>query len=220
MDELLAGTAADADASISLLGGTVNADINLDLVLDELGDGLATGLFGSDGAVSDLVDALNTGLVNPAVTGLLGDGGVDSILTDLLSVRVNVQETNSTSSGSTFTETAVRVSVLGGAGSDGAATVNVAAATVGPNVTRVVDPECTVNCGPGGGDPDPNCVTNCGPGGGNPGDGNGGGGAGGLAFTGLNIATIVMVILALLITGAYLLRESYRRNHSRPLAEL
>lgn len=205
VDELLSGAAASADASVSLLGGTVNANVNLDLLLSQLGDALADGLFDSDSAVSDLVDALNLGLVDPAITGLLGDGSVDTVLTDLLSVKVNVQETNDGS----FTETAVRVSALG------AATVNLAAATVGPNVTRVIDPECTVNCNPGG-DPDP-CVTNCGNGGTTPGS-NGGDSRGGLAFTGLNIATLVMVILALLITGAYLAREGYRRNHPRPLA--
>jgi hypothetical protein len=43
----------------------------------------------------------------------------------------------------------------------------------------------------------------------------GGGSAGGgnLAFTGIGIATLLAVILALLAAGAYLVRESYRRNH-------
>ncbi|MGV8852488.1 MAG: hypothetical protein ACOH1M_07980 [Rhodoglobus sp.] len=50
--------------------------------------------------------------------------------------------------------------ITGGTGSTGGlVSLNVAQATVGPNVRTVVDPGCTVNCGPGG-DPDP-CVGIC-----------------------------------------------------------
>ena len=37
---------------------------------------------------------------------------------------------------------------------------------------------------------------------------------GALAMTGTSIALLVAMILALLAAGAYLVRESYRRNHS------
>jgi hypothetical protein len=161
--------------------------------------------------VSDLVDGLNAGLVNPAVTGLLGDNGVDAALTDVLSVTVNNQEV----SNGLFTETAVRVAVLRDAGAGGLATVNVAAATVGPNVTTVVDPGCTTDCGPGNpGDPgDPGNPGNPG----NPGTGTTGSfhtAAGNLAYTGMGITTLIAVILALLAAGAFLAREGYRRRHS------
>ncbi len=215
VDQLLSGAAASADASVSLLGGTVNADVNVDLILSQLALALDGKLFGSDSTVSDFVDALNSGLVHPAVTGLLGDGSVDTVLTDLVSVKVNVQETHDGS----FTETAVRVTVLGDLGEGGAATVNLAAATVGPNVTRVIDPGCTVNCG-GGSDPDPDpCVSNCGGGGGTPPAGSTPAGFGGnLAMTGIAIGTLIMLVLGLLATGAILLTEGYRRNHARVLA--
>jgi hypothetical protein len=146
--------------------------------------------------------------VNPAVSGLLGDNGVDTALTDVLSVTANNQQIQN----GLFTETAVRVSVLRGAGNGGLATLNVAAATVGPNVTTIVDPGCTTNCGPGGNPGDPGTPGNPG----NPGGGFFGNtihSAGSLAYTGIGIATLIAVILALLAAGAYLAREGYRRNH-------
>ncbi len=214
IDQLLDGTAATATASLSLLGGTVNAGLDVDLVIDALAEGLADGLFDNDSTVSDLVEALNLGLVDPAVAGLLGDTSVNTVLTDLLSVKVNLKETSTTGKGSMFTQTAVRVSVLGGT-----ASLDIAAATVGPNVTDVVDPGCTVNCGPD--DPGP-CVTNCTPG--NPGDpGNPvptGMNPGGLAMTGVGIAMLIQLVLALLVAGAILAYAGYRKNHPGPLAEV
>ena len=97
-------------------------------------------------------------------------------------------------SGSLFTQTAVRVSVLG----DSVATVNLAQATVGPNITRIVDCVDPNGCDTGGETTTPE----------------GGGPGGNLAYTGVGIATLIAVILALLAAGAYLVRESYRRNHA------
>jgi hypothetical protein len=215
IDQLLDGGAAKAEASVSLLNGTIAPTVPVDQVIGGLGTALLDGLFGSDGAVSSLIDGLNTGLVDPAVNGLLGAAGVDSALTDALSVRVNLQETSMASpqgmavaAGSLFTQTAVRVSALQGQLS----TLNLAAATVGPNVTQVIDPGCTVNCGPGGdGDPDP-CTVNCGPG--TPSTPTA---TDRLAYTGVGIATLIAVILALLASGAYLAREGYRKNHPQAL---
>lgn len=207
VDDLIDGTASSATANVSLLGGTVNAALNTGLVVDAVGDGLLDGLFGDDGTIDRLIDALDTGLVSPAETGLLGDASVYDVLTDVLSVRVNVQETATTDTGSMFTQTAVRISALGGVGS-----LDVAAATVGPNV-EAVDPGCTVNCGPGGEDPD--CVTNC-----------GGGttptatGPGGLALTGVGIAMLIQVILALLACGAALAYAGYRKSHPKVSADV
>ena len=195
VDQLLGGVAADATANVNVLG--VPVGLGIGGLLDDLGGSLLDGLFDSDGAVADLIAALNTTLVAPATEALLGsgDGTVGDALRDVLSVRVNIKETTLASAsgmavanGSLFTQTAVRVSVLGSS----LATLNLAQATVGPNITSVVDPE----------DPD-------GPG--TP--GGGGPGAGSLAYTGMGIATLIAVILALLAAGAYLVRESYRRNH-------
>jgi hypothetical protein len=195
VDQLLGGVAADATANVNVLG--VPVGLSIGALLDDLGGSLLDGLFDSDGAVADLIAALDTTLVQPATEALLGsgDGTVGDALRDVLSVRVNIKETTLASAsgmavanGSLFTQTAVRVSVLGSS----LATVNLAQATVGPNITSVVDPE----------DPD-------GPG--TP--GGGGPGAGSLAYTGIGIATLIAVILALLAAGAYLVREGYRRNH-------
>jgi hypothetical protein len=192
VDELIDGAAARAVAQVEILG--VGTDVDLSLLLDGLGDSLVDGLFDGDGAVQDLVDALETGLVHPATEGLLGTGvgSVGDALRDVLSVQANVQELG----GGQFTETAVRVSVLG----DDLATLSLGQAIVGPNVTTIVDPECT--------DPD-----GCDTGGETLTPGGGGPGAGSLAYTGIGIATLIAVILALLAAGAYLVRESYRRNH-------
>jgi hypothetical protein len=191
VDELIDGVAARAVAQVKILG--VGTKVDLSLLLDGLGDSLVDGLFDGDGAVQDLVDALETGLVHPATEGLLGTGigSVGDALRDVLSIKANVQELG----GGQFTETAIRVSVLG----DDLATLNLAQAIVGPNVTTIVDPECT--------DPD-GCDT-----GGETVTPGGGGNSGSLAYTGIGIATLIAVILALLAAGAYLVRESYRRNH-------
>jgi hypothetical protein len=196
VDQLLDGVATDATANVNVLGVPVNLSVGA--LLDDLGGSLLDGLFDGDGAIADLIAALDTTLVHPATEALLGsgDGTVGDALRDVLSVRVNIKETTLASAsgmavaaGSLFTQTAVRVSVVGSS----VATVNLAQATVGPNITTVIDdPE----------DPD-------GPG--TP--GGGGPGAGSLAYTGIGIATLIAVILALLAAGAYLVREGYRRNH-------
>lgn len=213
LGQLLAGKADTATADVSILGGTVPASLDVNSILNELRGALFSGLFDDDGAIQALIAALDTGLVQPATDGLLGVDGVGVALTDVLSVRVNLQELRQASTmgmaattGSMFTQTAVRVSVLGGNG----ATLNVAAATVGPNITQVIDPGCTVNCGPGGGDPDPDptCTVNCGP---------ETTATDRLAVTGVGIAALIAVILALLAAGAIMAREGYRRTHPTSL---
>lgn len=213
VNQLLNGTAPTSTASISLLGGTIAPTLDVNTIVKGIGAGLLDGLFDSDGAIASLTDSLNLGLVQPAVSGLLGDSGVGTALTGLLSVKVNVQERSMASpkgsavaSGSYFTQTAVRVSAL-----NGAATLNVASATVGPNITTIVDPGCTVNCGPNPpctvncGNPDP-CIGNCST-----------SAADRLAYTGVGLAALIALVLALLAAGAYLAREGYRRNHTKSL---
>ncbi len=195
--QLINGTSASATAAVSLLGGTVNVNANVAAIIDGLGGSLAGDLFGTDGTISDLVHALDLGLVTPATDGLLGSTSIAGLLTNVLSVKVNVQEI----AGGEFTETAVRIAVLGGQ----PATLNVANATVGPNAA-VVTPGCTTNCG--GSNPDP-CVVNCGSG--TP-TTTGSTSGGNLAMTGLGIGTLVAIVLALLAVGAYLAREGYRQK--------
>jgi hypothetical protein len=209
VDDFVNGGDVDSDASIQVLGVPVQT-FDLGLATDAIGNTLTDNLLGNDGAISDLTSALDTGLVQPAVDGLLdGDNAVSTALTDVLSVKANVQDL----ADGTFTQTALQVTALGGLGSGGAAggllgtarmapglaQINLAQASVGPNVTVVADP-CVVNCGVGG-------VTTT-PTGSTPQR------LGALAMTGTSIALLVFMVLALLAAGAYLVRESYRRNHS------
>jgi hypothetical protein len=216
--QILSGENSTAKVVVKVAG--VPITVNVANILNGLGLGLTDGLFDNDGAVQQVLDALNLTLLDPAVDALLGDEllGLDGIgiaLDDVLSVLVNVQERfvvgssgrAITQPGSYFTETAVRVSVLAG----GLTTLNVASATVGPNVTRVIDPGCETDCGP-----NPPCVgANCPPGG-DP-DGSGTSASNRLAMTGVGVATLIAVILALLAAGAYLAREGYRRNHPQSI---
>ncbi|MBN9238892.1 MAG: hypothetical protein BGO97_04325 [Micrococcales bacterium 70-64] len=213
VDDLIDGTAVKANLAVSLLDGTIPVNLDAKAFLPGLGDGLESGLFGEDGSVQTLVDSLNTGLVNPAVDGLLGDGdSVSTVLNDLVSLKANVQElTPAAGGGNMFTETALRLTVLPGENSSAsAARVNLAQSSVGPNATVVVPPDCTNgNCTPCTGancSPDP-CFTNCGS----------STASDRLAYTGVGIATLIAIILALLAAGAYLAREGYRRNHPKSL---
>ena len=200
--EALQGAGLNASATAKVLGVSL-PNINLGTATGAIGDSLNSQLFGSDSAISDLTTALDTNLVNPAVQGLTGDGDSVAALSDVLSATVN----NQNISDGTFTETALIVRVLPGAGgllgggaaataaSGAAAQINLARASVGPNVTGTV----------GGVDTTP------------PTDGNPGTTATSiarLATTGMGIAALVAAVLALLAAGAYLVRESYRRNHS------
>jgi hypothetical protein len=204
VNEFLTGAGVHAAATAKVLGVTV--PVSLNGVIGNIAGSLNGQLFDSDSAVTDLVNALNTGLVNPAVQALTGDSNSVAQLADVLSVKVNNQDI----SNGTFTETAVEVRVLpgltGGLGSSlravtggSVAQINLARASVGPNV---IPGEV------GGVDTNP------------PSDGNPGnpvttaGNIARLATTGVGIAALVAAVLALLAAGAYLVRESYRRNHS------
>ncbi|MES1211919.1 MAG: hypothetical protein ABUT11_00070, partial [Leifsonia sp.] len=210
--EFLNGSNVDATAALQVLGIPL-PNVDLGSATDAIAGSLTNQLLGSDGAITDLTNALNTGLIDPAVQGLTdGQGSVGSALTDGLSATANNQDV----SDGTFSETALRVTALpgisgisgiGGGGilggistarsaAPGAAQLNFARASVGPNV---------VPGDVGGVDTFP------------PTDGNPVTTAGNiarLATTGVGIAALVAAVLALLAAGAYLVRESYRRNHS------
>ncbi len=204
VDQFVDGVGVSASAKVKVLN-VVNTSLNLDLLTDSLGGTLTDGLFDSDGAVRGLVDALNTGLVDPAVEGLLdGDNAVGGI-SDLVSITANNQEI----SDGIFSVTALRIAVLGGDGAE----VNLARASVGPNVENIV--ACQVDCGVGGETVTP-------PGGGGDGSGNNlitsGGGLAALAMTGAGIGFLLALVLALLAAGASLVRENYRKSHATPIA--
>ena len=161
-------------------------------------------MFDNDDVIAEVEQKLQDGLVEPSVTGLLGDAGLGTALTDILSVQVNVQEVgfDAAAGGDAFTQTAVRVTALGGVGGSGLATVNLAAATVGPNVSGTDGP------GDPGGPGDPDCVEDC----------DGGGiipssdGPGSLAYTGVNLALALLLLLGLALTGGALLWDAKRRK--------
>jgi hypothetical protein len=201
--EALQGAGLHATATAKVLGVTL-PNLNLNTATADITNALNAQLFGSDSAITDLVNALNTGLVNPAVQGLTGGANSVADLSDVLSITVNNQDV----SDGTFTETALQVTVLPGASgilggggtsrmaSGAAAQINLARASVGPNVTGTVG---GVDTTPPGTDGNP--VTTA-------------ASIARLATTGMGIAALVAAVLALLAAGAYLVRESYRRNHS------
>jgi hypothetical protein len=210
VDQLVSGTAPAATVAATVLG--IPISINLDNLTSSVGSVLNDHLLDGTSGESGLNDALTTNLVDPAVDGLLGSGtSVDSALTKVLSVTLNNQSTSTGTDGKTFTETALKVTALPD-GTNSLATVNLANATVGPNVTTVVTtpPGCTTDC--------TTCSTDCS--GGNPstpGSPSNPTALGNLAFTGVGIAGLVAAILALLAAGAYLVREGYRRNGRRQI---
>ena len=206
--QIVDGTAAQSTATLKLLG--VPVTVNTNQILSGIGGELTDHLLDGSSAVSQLDSSLNSKLVDPAVTGLLGtNASVGNALTSALSVTLNNHDTSPTGE---FTETALRVRVLpGDTATGGLATVNLAAATVGPNVNTIVKP---------GGPTDPGNPSNPG----NPGNPTSPGSPSNpitptsfsnLAFTGVGIGALIAVILALLAAGAYLVREGYRRNSRR-----
>jgi hypothetical protein len=223
LNAILNGTGT-ATAALTVAGIPLNIDASPLL-------GAVTGALGGVGNTGSQVttaqNALDTNLIDP-VTALIGsnDGStnLDTLLTQILSIRLNHQNTVIGSGGgmdlpsnTLFTQTAVQIRVLPSAGATPLATVDLANATVGPNQTGTGacttncgtnPPGCTTNCGTN----PPGCTTNCGPGtSGNPSSPTASSSS--LAFTGVGIATIIAVILALLAAGAYLAREGYRRKH-------
>jgi hypothetical protein len=211
VDQLISGTAPAANATLTLLG--VPVAVNLSGIETGIGTLLTDHLLNGTAGESGLSDALDTGLLAPAVTGLLGSGSsVDNALTHVLSVTLNNQTVATTSDGSTFTETALKVQALPD-GTNSLATIDLANSTVGPNATTVVPTSPGSPSNP----TDPGSPSNPG----SPSSPTGPGTSivptsfGNLAFTGVGITGLVAAILALLAAGAYLVREGYRRNGRR-----
>jgi hypothetical protein len=203
---------APATATARVLGRVV--DLSTDHVLGALEQTLVDSLFDGDGAMSALTGAIDNDVVAAARDGLLGQEGLDTLLSDLLSVKVNIQETAigggggmAVAPGTRFTQTALRVAVASGAQAGGATTVNLAAATVAPRLTAAANPG------------DPNCTSNC-TGGELPTFALGSSGAQRLAVTGIGIAALIAAILALLSAGAYLVREGRSRKNRQLIKEV
>lgn len=158
---LRGGTVAEAQASASVLGAPVALDASV--IVDGLADAIGSALPGEDG---ELIPDRNA-----------TDGGSEiAALADLVSLRTNVQ---SVADDGSFTQTALRVEVLGG----DVATIDLANATVGPNA---------IPGGTGGGeDPDPTFAA-----------------GGELAFTGFALWLILLVGTACVGLGAYALWRS------------
>jgi hypothetical protein len=210
VSQIIGGHAAQANATLTLLGKPVSVDVNH--ILSGLGGTLNSHLLDSTSAVSQLGSSLTTKLVDPAVSALTGsNASVGTALKSALSVTLNNQGKNADG---TFTETALRVQAIPGlSATGGLATINLASATVGPNVSTVVNPGTPTDPG----DPS-NPGTPTTPGSpSSPGSPSAPASFSNLAFTGVGIATLVAVILALLAAGAYLVREGYRRNSRRQI---
>ena len=203
---LTSGDPTTATATLNLLG--VPTSVNVNAILGGVDGALTDNLLDGDSAVSDLTSGVQQNLVLPAVDGLLAANGtsVDSALTKGLSVTLNNQDMSSSDGGTLFTQNALRVAALPGAGASGLLTLDLADATVGPNVATVVPTE------PG----DPGSPTEPGSPS-TPGSPSFPTALGNLAFTGIGIAGLVSAILALLAAGAYLVREGYRRNSRRQI---
>jgi hypothetical protein len=225
VDQIVAGHAPVATATATVLSVPVALSVNA--IVGGLGSTLASHLLGSDGALGKVNSSVESKLVDPVVTGLLGNAssGAPSVagaLTKALSITLNNQDV---SKSGVFTETALKVAALPTT-TGSVATVNLASAAVGPNVTKVVPtaPGDPSNPGDPGTPTSPGTPSNPG----TPGTSGNPGTSGGLlsspvspaafsrlAFTGIGIGTLVAVILALLAAGAYLVREGYRRNGRR-----
>lgn len=208
VQQVLTGN-APATVTAQVLG--IPISVNTQQLLGPLGTTLTNSLFGSNGGLSTLKNTLTPTMLGEVNHSLLGANSVDTLLSDLLSIKVNLQDTTlhgggmAVAQGAKFTQTALRVGVADGASGGGLTTLNLAAASVmSDSATGTVTPP------DGTGDP------------GNPGTPGTTGttghnhtaaATGKLAYTGVQLAAIVALILALLATGTYLVREGYRRSH-------
>ena len=107
VDQLVNGTAPAATATATVLGLPVS--VNLDGITSGIGNVLSSHLLNGTNGVSTLASSLDSKVIDPTTTALLGpDSSVENALTKVLSVKLNNQST----SGGTFTETALQVSAL------------------------------------------------------------------------------------------------------------
>ncbi len=217
LNDILAGKGT-ANAKLTVAGIPLNIDASPIL-------GAVTGAVGGIGSTGSLVtgltNTLNSSLLAPVTSLLTGNGNanLDTLLSSLISIRLNHQNTRIGDGGgmavptnTLFTETALNVRVLPSVGASPVATINLANATVGPNQATSGNPGDPGNPGNPGDPGTPGNPGNPGTPGGHPSTPTASTSSN-LAYTGVGIATILAVILALLAAGAYLAREGYRRKH-------
>ncbi len=218
---------APATAVAQVLG--VPVAISTGRILSGLSGILNSRIYSAGGILPVLHSSCDGPLLAQANAGLLGSAGIQGLLSGVLSLKVNLQDTNlgtgwgTVVNNTVFNQTALRVSVAPSLGVSGLTTLSLASASVAPSTTL------TTTGDPGNpGDPGTYGL----PGTDNPGDpgtpGATGGdidgatpaasGSGSLAYTGVAIGSAIAAMLALLIAGAWLARKGYRRNH--PTLEL
>jgi len=213
--QVIAGT-SPATVTAKVLGAPIS--ISTSRLLAPLGNILNTRLLSDGGVLGKISSLLDGPLLTKANQGLLGTTGAAGVLTNVLSLTVNVQgmwDASGTATNSVetmFTQTALRVTVLGGANAgSGLTTLNLASGSVG---NAAIDRE-----NPGDPIPDPGPT--------DPPNGPGGPGStpdeptipsssgpGSLAFTGVAIGGLIALLLALLAAGAWLIREGYGRKQT------
>lgn len=225
----------NAPASVSAKVLSIPVSVSTGRLLGSLKGDLVDRLFDSNGVVNSLAKTLDSKLVDRVNGDLLGNNSLTSVLSNVVSVTLN----NKATMAGTFTETALTVAVLPSVAAGGLATVNLATATVSPNLAAGEDPDDPDGSdnpdNPGDNPDDPDGSSNPD----NPGDGSGGGSGvdygsgsgtglmntsanGSLAFTGMDLVGLIALITALLATGtAIAAREHYRRTHTDelPIAE-
>ena len=215
VSQVLSGQ-APVTVTAQVLG--IPVSINTGAMRAALGHALNLRIYDVGGVLPVLRGQLNGPLLTQANAGLLGSKSVQGLLSNILSIKVNLQESPLSGGGQTvatnsvFTQTAMRVVVAEPVGSGGLTTLSLAAASVAPSVDRM-GPD-----GPGGpGNPEGDPGTH-----GDPGDeGVLSAGevsaqvitAGSLAFTGVAIGTAIAALLGMLIAGILMARKGYRRNH-------
>lgn len=215
LGQLLTGE-APLTARALVLG--VPVSVSTGALLDRLIASTNDSLFDADGTLALLDGLLQSNVVSPVHEGMLGTLGVRTVLNELLSIRINLQETRVGGGGlavpanTLFTQTAMRVGVASDVTAGGLTTLNLAAASVAPSVTP----------GAPGGPGEPG--TPGGPGSaGDPGlaaDGAGGlldGRFGPLAATGVSIGALLLLLGALVTAGVWLVRRG-RGQSGAPMA--
>jgi hypothetical protein len=218
LGQLLTGE-APLTARALVLG--VPVSVSTGALLDRLIAGTNDSLFDADGALALLDGLLQSNVVSPVHEGMLGTLGVRTVLNELLSIRINLQETRVGGGGfavpvnTLFTQTAMRVGVAGDVGGGGLTTLNLAAASVAPSVTPGA---------PGGPGEPGEPGTPGGPGSdGDPGVAADGAGAlldgrfGPLAATGVSIGALLLLLGALVTAGVWLVRRG-RGQSGAPMA--
>lgn len=215
LGQLLTGE-APLTARALVLG--VPVSVSTGALLDRLIATTHDSLFDADGTLALLDGLLQSNIVSPVNEAMLGTLGVRTVLNELLSIRINLQETRVGGGGlavpanTLFTQTAMRVGVASDVTAGGLTTLNLAAASVAPSVTP----------GAPGGPGEPG--TPGGPGSaGDPGlaaDGAGGlldGRFGPLAATGVSIGALLLLLGALVTAGVWLVRRG-RGQSGAPMA--